>query len=85
MPRKPPQLNQLQPERLDSGDEAVQCGAVDHQTDQRGLGSRRARVEWVERPEHSGRQPPCDPEGVLSAHDALQFDGVSDDIIGEME
>jgi hypothetical protein len=85
MVRKPPQLNQLQPERLDPRDEAVQCGAVDYQTDQRGLGSRRARVEWVERPEHSGRQPPGDPEGVLSAHDALQSGGVSDDIIGETE
>jgi hypothetical protein len=85
MPRKPPQLNQLQAERLDSRDEAVQCGAVDRQTDQRGFGSRRAGVEWVERAEYSGRQPPCDPEGVLSAHDALQSGGVSEDIIGETE
>lgn len=85
MPRKPPQLHQIQPERFNSRDETVQCSAVDDQTDQRGLGSRRARVEWVERPEYSGRQPPGDPEGVLSAHDGLQSGGFSDDIIGETE
>jgi hypothetical protein len=76
-PRKLLQLNQLQPERLDPRDEAVQRGTVGHRTDQQGLGCRSAELERVERPEQPGRQSPSDPKGVRGAHGVLRSRGAA--------
>ncbi len=75
--RKPLQLDELQPQRLDARDEAVECGTVGHLTHQQGLGRRCARLERIERPQQPGRQPAGDPKGVLSAHVAPPSGGAS--------
>ena len=87
MPRKPPQLHQLQPERFNSRDEAVQCSAVDDQADQRGLGSL-PRSRWS----GSGAAsiPGVSRPATRKAYSVLTmlcevWWGVSEDIIGETE
>ena len=68
------QLDELQPQRLDPGDEAVQRCAVGHPTHQHGVVRGLARRERVEHLQHPWRQPACDPETVLTGHVVLTSD-----------
>jgi hypothetical protein len=65
------QLDELQTQRLNPRDEAVQRGAVGHPTHQQGVTRRGTRFERVERSQNPGRQPAGDPESVFSAHVVL--------------
>jgi hypothetical protein len=87
--RKQVQLDELQAQRLDPGDEAVERGSVGQPGDHHGLGYRLARVHRVERVEQARRQPPLDAEAVLVAHGVLHPggcadlpDGACEDIVG---
>jgi hypothetical protein len=72
---QPLQLDELQPQRLDPGDEAVQRRTVGHPTHQHGVGRGLVRCcERVEHLQHHWRQPAGDPETVLSAHVVLTSD-----------
>jgi hypothetical protein len=66
--RKPFQLDELQPQRLDPRDEAVQRGAVDHPANQQGVGRCRTRFKPVKSCQQPWRQLAGDPEGVVSVH-----------------
>jgi hypothetical protein len=68
---KPLQLDELQSQRLDPRDEAIQRGSVGQPTHQQGVAPRRTRFKWFERLQQPARQPAGDPEGVLGAHDGL--------------
>ena len=50
------QLDELQPQRLDPRDVAVQRGTVDYPTHQQRVGHLRARFEGGKRSQQSGRQ-----------------------------
>src|SRR3954452_24022338 len=63
------QLDELQSQRLDPRDEAVQRGSVGQPTHQQGVARRGTRFQWFERLPQPARQPAGDPEGVLGAHD----------------
>ena len=85
------QLDELQPQRFDPGDEAVQRRPVDHRTHQHGVGRGLDRYERVEHLQHRWRQPAGDPEAVLSVHVVLSSDrgvrtgtGAPGDIVGAM-
>src|SRR5215207_7400050 len=60
--RKPLQLDELQSQRLDPRDEAIQGGSVGQPTHQQGVARRRTRFKWFERLQQPARQPPGDPE-----------------------
>src|SRR3954449_3029839 len=62
------QLDELQSQRLDPRDEAVQRGSVGQPTHEQGVARRRMRFQWFEGLPQPARQPAGDPEGVL-AHD----------------
>src|SRR3954447_2618765 len=68
---KPLQLDELQSQRLDPRDEAIQRGSVGQLTHQQGVTRRHMRFKWFERLQQPARQPAGDPEGVLGAHDGL--------------
>src|SRR4051812_14570939 len=66
---KPLQLDELQSQRFDPRDEAIQRGSVGQPTHQQGVARRRMRFKWFERLPQPARQPPGYSEGVLGAHD----------------
>ncbi|MDQ1661285.1 MAG: hypothetical protein QOJ68_1265 [Blastococcus sp.] len=72
--RHPLQLDELQPQRLDPGDEAVQRRAVGHPTDQDGVVRGLPRCERIEHLQHSWRQPAGYSETVISTHVILTSD-----------
>ena len=83
------QLDELQPQRLDPGDEAVERRPVGHPTHQHGVARGLPRCERVEHLQRTWRQPAGDPETVLSAHVVLTSDrgvrngaGVPEAIVG---
>src|SRR3954447_4290969 len=67
--RKPLQLDELQSQRLDPRDEAIQGGSVGQPTHQQGVARRRTRFQWFERLPQPARQPAGNSEGVLGALD----------------
>jgi hypothetical protein len=75
--RQPPQLDEFETERLDARDVAVQRGAVNNSGHQQGVGARGHRLEWVQSTQHRGREPARDPEGVVSVHVGLRFEGIA--------
>jgi hypothetical protein len=79
--RKPFQLDELQPQRLDPRDEAVQRGAVDHPAHQQGVGRYRSFFESVKSSQQPGRQPADDPEGVVSVHVDPPMLGLPDQVV----
>ena len=68
---KPLQLDELQSQRLDPRDEAVQRGSVGQPTHQQGVARGRTRFKWFECLQQPAGQSAGDPEGVLGAHVGL--------------
>jgi hypothetical protein len=69
--RQPSQLDELEAQRLEVGDVAVQRGPVGHRTHQQGVGARRDGPERLQRCRQRRRDPTRDPEGVVSGHVSL--------------
>ena len=71
--RQPTQLDELETQRLEVRDVAVQRGPIGDRTHQQGVG---ARLNALERLQHCGqrdRHPARDPESVVSVHVGLPF------------
>jgi hypothetical protein len=70
--RQPPQLDELEAQRLEVGDVAVQRGPVGHRTHQQGVGACRDGLERLQCHRQRGRDPARDPESVVcSVHVGL--------------
>ena len=69
--RQPPQLDELEAQRLEVRDVAVQRGPVGHRTYQQGVGARLDSLERLQRCGQRGRDPARDPESVVSVHVGL--------------
>jgi hypothetical protein len=65
--RQPPQLDELEAQRLEVGDVAVQGGPVGHGTNQQGVGAGRDGLERLQRRRQRGWDPARDPESVVSS------------------
>jgi hypothetical protein len=66
--RQPPQFDELEAERLEVGDVAVQGCPVDHRTHQQGVRAGLHPLERLQRRGQHRRNTAGDPEGVVSAH-----------------
>jgi len=66
--RQPPQLDELEAQRLEVRDVAVQCGLVGDRTHQQGVGASFHALERLQRCGQRGRDPARDPESVVSVH-----------------
>ena len=69
--RQPPQLDELEAQRLEVRDVAVQRGPVGDRTHQQGVGAGLNALERRQRCGQRGRDPARDPEGVVSGHVGL--------------
>jgi hypothetical protein len=69
--RQPPQLDELEAQRLEVRDVAVQRGPVGHRTHQQGVGARLDGLERLQRCGQRRRDPARDPESVVSGHVGL--------------
>jgi hypothetical protein len=74
---QPPQLDEFEAQGLDAGDVPVQRGAVDNSPDQQGFGARLPGLERVQSTQRRGCEPARDPEGVVSVHVGLRFEGIA--------
>jgi hypothetical protein len=69
--RRPAQLQELEAQRLEVRDVAVQRGPVGHRTHQQGVGARRDASERLEHCGQRRREPARDPESVVNGHVGL--------------
>jgi hypothetical protein len=69
------QLDELQPQPRNPGDETMQRCLVSHVSDEHRVGRRLARIERFEGLEDPRGQPAGDPEAVVSGHVVLLSDG----------
>ena len=69
--RQPPQLDELEAQRLEVRDVAVQRGPVGDRTYQQGVGARLDALERLQRCGQCGRDPARDPESVVGVHVGL--------------
>ena len=66
--RQATQLDELETQRLEVCDVAVQRGPIGDRTHQQGVGARLDALERLQRCGQRGRDPARDPEGVVSVH-----------------
>jgi hypothetical protein len=68
---QPAQLDELEAQRLEVRDVAVQRGPVGDRAHQQGVDARVNALERRQRPGQCGREPARDPESVVSGHVGL--------------